>query len=140
MGPPNRRDPMRCSRRMLVLGLGAIAALLLESSGRGELLPTKGTFRGIYRVGRGGAAEMNFFILSDKLKAQLAPFDRKYVEIEVKKGSQFGDLVFVDEIGKVTQLPESPLELKLSASPGKAGVVGTVDLTCRVINRGHDEL
>ena len=100
--------------------------VLLGMSGLAEILPTKGTFRGIYEVNRAGVGRLNFFIFSQSLKDRMAPYENKYIEIEILKAQQLmnpGDVV-VEQFGNVTRLPDPPLELRLKAVPSNSGPAG----------------
>lgn len=107
-----------------------------------EILPTQGTFRGIYHVNRAGVGRFSFFIIREVLKDQMAPYEGKYIELEVLKARQpiNPGPAIVDRIGKVTRLPDPPMGITLRASsPAKDGG-NTIDLICAIENVSEAEV
>ena len=119
-------------RTALVVLLAVLALVPLVHVGTvtADILPTKGTFRGVYHVNRAGVGRLLFFIIPKKLKKRMAPYDGKYIEVEVLKGRQplNPGPAIVEEIGKVTVLDPPPLRAEIRIiSPG-AGDRGTFDV------------
>lgn len=134
---------MKLNNRLLIaLALVVISFILLEAPSQAEILPTKGRFRGIYQVTRSGVGRLEFFVFSKDLKEKMAPFENKYVEIEVLKASQAMNpgKVYIDQIGVVTRLPDPPLELRLKAVSSSAGDDSSFELVCMVVNRSAEEV
>ncbi|MEX1231142.1 MAG: hypothetical protein WEB58_12930 [Planctomycetaceae bacterium] len=111
--------------------LFGLMTVVTVTPGYAEDLPAKGTFRGVYRVNRAGVGRFDIFVISSELKTRMAPYEGKYIELEIVKGTQptAADFVIVYQIGKVTKLPDPPLKLKVDAihsaakSPEKINVV-----------------
>lgn len=130
------------NRLLVVLDLIVICAALSALPSLAEVLPTKGKFCGIYQVNRSGVGRLKFFIFSKDLKEQMAPFENKYVEIEVLKARQPMNpgAVVIDQIGSVTRLPDPLLELRLKVVPSNSGADGSFDLVCMVTNHADKEI
>ena len=132
-------------QRLIRSGLAAILLSLLVVfhgiPGHAEILPTHGTFRGLYHVNRAGVGRFIFFIISKALKGQMAPYDGKYVEVEILKARQPFNPgpAIVDKIGKVTRLPDPPLTLQLqTVFPGARGGK-TIDVIYSLTNVGKKD-
>jgi len=110
--------------------------------GHAESLPTKGTFRGVYHVNRAGVGKFKFFIICKALKSQMAPYEGKYVELEVLKARQPMNPgpAIIDHIGKVTRLPDPPLRLTLQAMSSRAKAGKTIDVVYSLMNVGEKKI
>lgn len=133
-------------QRLIRSGLAAILLSLLVVfhgiPGHAEILPTRGTFRGVYHVNRAGVGRFTFFIISKALKGQMAPYEGKYVEVEILKARQRirSGPVIVDQIGKVTRLFDPSLKLKLQAVFPGTGGGKTIDVIYSLINVGKKDI
>ena len=125
-----------------------LVAVLPGGASRAEILPTKGTFRGIYHVNRAGVGRMDFFIFHAKLKPRMAQCDGKCISVQILKGRQpiNPGPVVVDEIGEVEMLPSPALRAEIETIvPGASGPE-TLDVLCAFRNtskttvrlRGYD--
>jgi len=136
------RKPLLHRTGWLRAGLAVALLLALPPGGptRGEELPTKGTFRGIYRVSLAGVGRLRFFIFHRKLLEQMAPYQGKYVEVEVTEASQPmnpGPAV-VTGVGKVTVLPPAPLAIDIRpVAPGTGGAK-TLDIVYAFRNAAEE--
>ena len=134
------------NRKLIVLGRWAILLGLLivavGTSGYAETLPTKGTFRGVYHVNRAGVGRFKFFIISKALKKQMDPYEGKYIELEVLKARQpiNPGPAIVDEVGKVTRLPDPPLALKLQAVTPATEAGKPIDVLYSLENIGKKDV
>ena len=52
------------------------------------MMPSSGTFRGIYHKNYAGVGEFGYFMVHKQLLEKLAPYDGKYIELEVLKARQ----------------------------------------------------
>ena len=107
-----------------------------------EDLPTEGTFQGVYHVNRAGVGKFSFFIVSKALKRQMAPYEGKYIEMEVLKARQpiNPGPAIVDQIGKVRKFPDPPLALKLKPVARAADGGHTMDVFYSVENVGKKDI
>ncbi len=107
-----------------------------------EELPTKGTFRGIYHVNRAGVGRFNFYIIPKGLKERMAPFQGEYVEVEVLKARQPMNPgpAIVEQIGRVTVLPDPPLQISLRVVAPGIGGGSTLDVIYSLANAGKNDI
>ncbi len=124
---------------------GILLAVLIIShriQAHAESLPTKGKFRDVYQVNRAGVGRFYCFIIPKALKEQLAPYEGKYIELEVVKARQPVNPgpAIVDQIGKVTELPSPPLRLDLQAVPSATNTGKTIDVIYSLANVGKEEI
>lgn len=102
-----------------------------------------GTFKGFYHKYRDGQARFEGFIVPEKFQAQFAPHEGKYIEVEVKKAtSQWGRGRggTIEELGKITVLPQAPVKLHVELHSPVAGRAFTVDVFTTVENTGKEPL
>ena len=116
-------------RPHLVAGIGARAAALIVlvsslllipfSASHSDMLPRKGTFKGVYHKNRAGVATFSYFLVAENLKAQLDKYEGRYIEIEVKQigGPKQWGIPLIVAIGKITELPQAPIEIKIQIFP-----------------------
>lgn len=137
-----KRRPFRSRARGSIAIVVVATALLAVAIANGEILPTEGTFRGIYHQNRAGVGHFKFFILSVELTKQLAPFNGKYIELEVLDGIQpiNPGPAFITKIGRITELPPPPLQVDVKTiSPGSGGPE-TFDVVYSFTNTGQTEI
>src|SRR4029453_17072043 len=79
---------MRGKWRISAYIASIVVAIAPIPSTRAEILPTNGVFQGIYFQNRAGVGHFDFFIVSAELTKKLAPYNGKFVEIEVLRGIQ----------------------------------------------------
>lgn len=118
----------------------AVAVIVLFSSVcRCEILPTKGKFKGIYHVGRDGVARFRWLTIPKSFHPQMAPFDGKYIELEMVKGRR-GRMgmgpVTLEKIGAVREIPRPPLEIDIQPMAHLGGAPKIFDILVRVGNPG----
>lgn len=114
----------RFFQKWLALTLLAAFTLIPLKHARAECLPEKGTFQGVYHENRAGVGRFKFFIVPQELKKQLAPFDGKYIELEVLSGRQPMNPgpVIIDKIGTIKELTQAPIQVEINTvTPGSAG-------------------
>jgi hypothetical protein len=117
--------------------------LLLAQSPQSEVMPTSGTFKGFYHKYRDGQARFEFFIVPEKFQPKFDPHDGKYIEVEVIKAtSQWGRGRggIIEELGKITVLPQAPVKLQVELHSPVAGQPFTVDVFTMVENTGKKPL
>jgi len=114
----------------------------LSETARGAILPTEGTFRDFYHRDRFGVARFKFFLVHPSLLPKLAPYEGRYIEVEVTKGIQPvnpGPAIML-EVGRVVELPQPPVKLALSTVPSSLGEQRPCQLLLRVRNTGEAPL
>ena len=124
----------------LIVGLGF---LLLPQGAQAEILPTSGTFKGFYHKYRDGQALFLFFVVPKKFQPQFDPHDGKYIEVEVIKAAlQWGRGRggTIEELGKITVLPQAPVKIHVELHLPIAGRPFTVDVFTVVENTGKQPL
>jgi len=134
--------PLSSMARKGITILVVANAFLAAAIVRAEILPTEGTFRGIYYQNRAGVGHFKFFIVSGEQTKQLAPYNGKYIELEVVSGIQPVNPgpAFIKKIGRVTELPPPPLQVDVkTVCPGSSGP-GTFDIVYSFKNGGRSEL
>src|SRR5688500_10889557 len=101
------------------LGCGWLAVLpiiaVAASSLSAECLPSEGVFEGYYHRDRWGVGHFNYFLVHPDLHAQLSAFEGDPIRLVVTKAIQPenpGDSM-IHEIGAITPLPKSPLQIRL---------------------------
>ncbi len=102
----------------------AMAFFLSAVPAVAEILPTRGTFRGIYYENRAGVGRFHYFIVPKDLRMELARYDGKYVEVEVLAGRQpiNPGPAIISRIGKVRELGPEPVDVKITTfAPGSGG-------------------
>lgn len=132
---PRLRRP-RGPRVPLPLLLSLLMTIVRCPAAQAEVLPTKGTFRGIYSVNQAGVARFRFFIIPKAMKPRLAPYVGRYIELEVVKASQRinpGPAI-VEKIGAVRALAPPPIRVDIrTVAPGSAGA-GSFDIVYTLKN------
>ena len=101
-----------------------VLSLALGAHARAAILPTGGTFRGIYHENRAGVGKFEFFLIPAALKPQMAPYEGKYIELEVVKARQPMNPgpAIVEQLGRIVELPAPPLRIELHPiAPGING-------------------
>jgi len=131
------------ARRLRLTG-ALVAALLVAvlPASRAELLPTSGTFEGIYHRDRFGVGRFGFFIVHPSLHPKLAEFEGRYIRVEVAGGAQPynpGPAVMT-RVGKIVELPQPPVRLELTTVPHPAGEGQPCQVLLRVGNAGQAPL
>ena len=130
------------SARGIALGLIAgLGFLLLPQATLAEELPRSGTFKGIYHKYRNGQSHFLFFVVPKEFQPQFDPHDGKYIEVEVIKataGWRQGGII--EELGKITVLPQPTVKIYIELHPPVAGAAGTVDVFTLIENTGKDPL
>lgn len=110
---------------------GMIAWLAIVCSAQAELLPTTGTFKGIYHQDRFGGRHFLFFNIPEELHSAFDRYNGKYIEADVLKGEQpiNPGYVNIKSIGTITELPQPGIKLTASVTP----VSPLADTPCQVI-------
>lgn len=110
---------------------GIVALLAMVCSVRAELLPTTGTFKGIYHQDRFGGRHFLFFNIPEELYSAFEKYNGKYIEVEVLKGEQPMNPgnVTIESIGTIAELFPPGITLTASVAPASP-VAGT---PCQVI-------
>jgi hypothetical protein len=121
--------------------LVVLTTLACAATSRSEILPTEGTFRGYYHVNAAGVGRFSFFLIPATLKERFAPYDAKYIEVQVLKGRQpmnHGPAI-ADEVGTITVVPQAlRAELRI-VSPGVCGA-DTFDVVAVITNSGKEPM
>jgi hypothetical protein len=115
--------------------------LLVENAAVAEILPTSGTFKGVYHQDRWGVGHYSFFLVHPDLHEKLAKFEGELIRLEVVKGVQPvnpGPSVML-AVGKVQELPEPPLEIRAHTRPGIVQGGQPFQLIVEVTNRSTDD-
>ena len=119
----------------MTVAVGVI--VLFSSVCRCEDLPTKGKFKGIYHVGRDGVGRFRWLTIPKGFHPQLAPFDGKYLELELVKAKRDGrGSVTLEKIGAVREIPRPPLEIDIQPMSHPGGAPKIFDILVRVGNPG----
>ncbi len=119
-----------------------ILFLLLGLPGQTSIMPTSGTFRGIYHVNRAGVGRMDSFIFSKTMMDRMAEYEGQHIEVEILNARQpfSPGAAIIDEIGKVTRLPATPLKIRLKALTPTTDVGQASDVLCTLENTGTKDL
>jgi len=92
-----------------------LCTLIACSAAFADILPTRGTFKGIYHKGIGGVGWFKFFIVPKDLTPLLDPYDGKYIELEVLDGIQPMNPgpAIIQKLGKIVELPTAPIKVAI---------------------------
>jgi len=125
-----------------LLAIALLSIVDVRNSAHAEILPTKGTFGGVYHRDRWGVGHFGFFLVHPNLDRVLRKYDRKRVRLEVTQGRQPfnpGPAIIL-EIGKVSPLAESPLKIQTIPIPTSPGPSMPFQLLCRLKNTSKNPL
>ena len=126
------------NRRRLSLLPVLLAGLLLAAPARTEIIPDRGTFRGVFHINRAGVAQFAGYIVPPDLAEALKKYDGKYIELPILRAKQLRNpgRSVVEKIGQPKELPQPPLRADIALrNPGSAGP-GTFDLIVSFRNTG----
>ncbi|MEX2122086.1 MAG: hypothetical protein WD847_21075 [Pirellulales bacterium] len=128
------------------VALGACLAMLAlhaaVSPAYAEILPTSGTFEGVYRRDRWGVGQFAFYSVAPDLHKKLKPYEGKRISLEVKKATQRmnpGPGV-IEKIGAIKLLVDLPLAIELATMAGRLDHRGgpEIEVACFLHNQGQD--
>ncbi len=124
-------------------GVGALAvAISLGVMGFvcAEILPTAGTFRGVYRQDRWGVGHFSHFVVAPELHETLKQYEGKPVEVRIKRAEQRVNPgpAYLYEIESLAPLPEElrDLDVQITTRPRRLMASTPFQLVCYLHNRG----
>jgi hypothetical protein len=125
-----------CKMLVKVVVLFALSAAVLGLQGaRGEMLPSSGTFEGTYHRDRWGVGRFKYFVVDPDLHEVLAPFEGWPIRLVVNRAVQIGrGSSAILEIGEVTALDRSPLEVKVRTIPEAVTDAGPFQFVIELVN------
>lgn len=125
-----------CKMLVKVVVLFALSAAALGLQGaRGETLPSSGTFEGTYHRDRWGVGRFQYFVVDPDLHEVLAPFEGWPIRLVVNRAAQTGrSSSAILEIGEVTALDRSPLEVKVRTIPEAVTDAGPFQFVVELVN------
>ena len=125
-----------CGRSVFVPGM--VVLLALVGSARAELLPTTGTFKGIYHQDRFGGRHFLFFNIPANLYDAFDKHDGKYIEMDVLKGEQpmVPGNVNIKSIGAVKELTPPDITLTARVAPASPAAGAPFQVIVRARNTG----
>jgi len=121
----------------------ALALLFIPQPGNGlraELLPSQGTFKGIYHRDRAGVGRFSFFFVHRSLLQSFDKHEGEYIKVEVRKAVQPmnpGPSV-IHEVGEIKRLPAPPLSITVQVLPAGIRTNSAVQVLARVRNTGQN--
>lgn len=119
--------------RTLVNCLAAVILLAMSSQATAAIMKTKGIFRGVYHENVAGVgcfeidyvfSEKDHYLVASDIRRRLAPYDGKYIELEVLDSNQWSNpgAAIITRIGKIKELPPAPIEINIeTVSPDSDG-------------------
>jgi len=119
----------------------ALAALFGPSGARGELMPSSGTFEGTYHRDRWGVGRFQYFVVDPDLHEALERFEGWPIRLVVNRAVQIGrSASAILEIGEVTALDQSPLEVTVRTVPEVVTDAGPFQFVIELVNHSQQAI
>jgi hypothetical protein len=132
---------MTQSRRMIVIIF--VLLFVFQTLSHGEILPTEGTFKGMYHCYRSGIGRFSSsYLIPESLQSKFDKYDGKLIEVNVTKGIQPANpgYAIILDVAEIKELPVPPVSLNLEIIPNKIPANGAFQILVRIKNNSNNTI
>jgi hypothetical protein len=129
-------------RRLPVVTLFFLCLIFLQNAAESVIIPTKGTFEGVYHIDRWGNRFFEDYIVDATLRSVLDWYNGKYIKMTLTDAVQPNNPgpAVIYGCRNIVLVEKPPLDIRLSTDPGQLINNAPIQLIIEVINVGNVQI